>query len=100
MVILECRLRGLHSVILVLGLEKEVQAQLTDASEGCSRVDGFVRADGIKNTVLKADARIGKPYAIVGVDDELEGNCPNPGEYRMEHDIGDYGTWGFEFRLG
>lgn len=84
---------------LVSGLKEEVQAQLIDASNGCSRVDHFVSANGIKNTVLKSGERIAESYAIAGVGDNLKGKCPEPGEYRMEHDIGDSGTWGFTFQL-
>lgn len=84
---------------LVIGLEDEVRAQLVEASSGCARVDQFLRADGIENTVLKAGEQPKSSYAIAGVDRELHGACPTSGEYRMEHDLGDYGTWGFNFKL-
>jgi hypothetical protein len=84
---------------LVIGLEEEVRAQLMDISSGCARVDQFVRADGIKNTVLKAGEQTKRSYAIAGVDGELNGTCPDPGEYRMQRDLGDVGVWGFNFKL-
>lgn len=84
---------------LVIGLEDEVRAQLIEASSGCARVDQFVQADAIKNTELKASEQTKKSYAIAGVGGELSGNCPPPGEYRMEEQIGDYGTLGFNFTL-
>lgn len=94
--------QGVHSSdtgALVIGLEDEIRAQLIDASSGCVRVDQFVRADGIKNTILEAGEQSKRVYAIAGVDGELNSTCPSPGEYRMEHDFGDYGTWGFDFEL-
>lgn len=84
---------------LVIGLEDEVQAQLIEASGGCARVDQFIRADGIQNTVLEAGEQTERSYAIVGVDGELNGNCPPPGDYRMEEDIGEYGMLGFNFTV-
>lgn len=84
---------------LVIGLEDEVRAQLIETSSGCARVDQFVRADGIKNTALEAGEQIKRSYAIAVVDEELNGICPDPGEYRIEHDLGDYGIWGFNFKL-
>lgn len=84
---------------LVIGLKPEVEAQLAETTDGCSRVEEFVTADGIKNTVLAPGERIERSYAVAGVAAGLEGGCPDPGEYRMEHEPGSYGTWGFEFRL-
>ena len=84
---------------LVIGLEDEVRAQLIDASSGCARVNQFVRADGIKNTVLKAGEQTKRSYAVAGVAGELNGDCPNPDEYRLEHELGDLGMWGFGFKL-
>lgn len=84
---------------LVLGLEEEVRAQLIDASSGCARVDQFTQADAIKNTTLEAGEQTKRSYAIAGVGGELSGNCPPPGDYRMEEDIGEYGTLGFNFTL-
>ena len=84
---------------IVLGLEEEVQAQLMDVSSGCARVDQFTQADGIKNTTLEANNQVKRSYAIAGVGGELSGNCPPPGEYRMEHELGDFGMVGFEFKL-
>lgn len=84
---------------LVIGLEEEVRAQLIDASSGCARVNQFTQADAIKNTTLEANKQTKKSYAIAGVAGELSGNCPPPGDYRMEEDIGEYGTLGFNFTL-
>lgn len=84
---------------LVIGLENEVRAQLIDASSGCARVDQFTQADAIKNTTLEAGEQTKKSYAIAGVGGELHGNCPAPGEYRMEYDFGEFDTWGFDFKL-
>lgn len=84
---------------LVIGLEDEVRAQLIDASSGCARVDQFVQADGIKNTVLNAGEQTKRSYAIAGVAGELNSTCPDPGEYRMKHEWGDFGMWGFNFTL-
>lgn len=84
---------------LVIGLREEVQAQLIDAADGCSRVEQFVRADGVKNTVLESGERIERSYAVAAVDGNLEGTCPEPGDYRMEHDLGGQEVWGFEFQL-
>ena len=70
-----------------------------NASSGCARVDQFARADGIKDTAIKPDEQIKRSYAIAGVAEELNGTCPEVGEYRVEHEPGDFGTWGFDFRL-
>ena len=84
---------------LVIGLEDEVRAQLTDAPSGCARVDYFARADGSQNTVLKASGQTKRSYAIASVAGELNGTCPDKGEYRMEQEFGDFGVWGFNFSL-
>jgi hypothetical protein len=84
---------------LVIGLEDEIRAQLIDASSGCARVDQFVRADGIQNTVLKAGEQTKRSYAIAGVAGELNGTCPDPGEYRMKHVSEDFGMWKFSSNL-
>lgn len=94
--------QGIHDSeagALVIGLTKEVESQLLDVSDGCARVDQFLRADAIKNTALESGDRIQESYAIVGVERNLEGTCPTPGEYRLEQDLGEYGTWGFDFEL-
>lgn len=84
---------------LVIGLQDEVQAQLMDVSTGCSRVDSFVSADGIQTTTLAPNDRIEETYAIAGVNQELSDNCPETGTYRMEYEMSDFGTWGFEYKL-
>ena len=94
--------QGVHdskSGVIVLGLEEEVRAQLLDVSGGCARVDQFTHADAIKNTTLEANNQVKRSYALAGVGGELSGNCPAHGEYRMEHDLGDVGMVGFEFKL-
>jgi hypothetical protein len=84
---------------LVIGLQREVRAQLLDVSEGCSRVASFARADGAKSTSLSPGNRISETYAIAAVDAKLSNPCPATGSYRMEHDYGALGVWGFEFSL-
>lgn len=85
--------------VLVIGLQEEVRAQLMDVSDGCSRVNSFLTADGIQTTSLGSGDRVRETYATVGVNQELNGNCPDTGTYRMENEMGDLGTWGFKFRL-
>ncbi|WP_143423308.1 hypothetical protein [Halegenticoccus soli] len=93
--------QGVHTETgtLVVGLDEEIRNQLMETDSGCARVDQFVGADGIKNTTLDPGQRRKREYAVVGVDGELSGGCPKASTYRIEEELGDVGTWGFEFRL-
>lgn len=93
--------QGIHTKAetLVIGLDEEIQSQLMEVKSGCARVDGFVGADGIKNTTLNPGQRRKQQYAVVGVNGEMSEGCPKARKYRFEEKIGELGTWGFDFQL-
>ena len=84
---------------LVIGLEEHIQSQLTDTARGCARLKHFSAANGIQKTDLEPAETITKRYAIAGIAGNYKGVCPEPGSYRMEHGLGDYGKWGFKIKL-
>jgi len=84
---------------VVIGLADTVRGQLMDSSDGCARVPYFVRDDAIKKTALDPAETVERRYAVAGVDENLEGVCPEPGSYRLEADFEQYGSWGFEIQF-
>lgn len=93
--------QGVHtkSETLVIGLDEEIRSQLEGSDTGCARVDEFVSADGIKNTSLDPGQHRKQKYAIAAVAGKMSMECPDETTYRIEDELGDYGTWGFEFQL-
>lgn len=84
---------------LAIGLEGEVTGLAND-EEGCARVEFGIGRDSVEiETNLDPGDAFEQRYAIIGVDEHLDGRCPEPNTYRTEYEYGDHGTWGFEFRL-
>ncbi|WP_293032163.1 hypothetical protein [Natronococcus sp.] len=84
---------------LEVGLEDEVAAAVLDDG-GCARIERGIARDDVKvETVLEPGDAIEQRYAVAPVDEELGDSCPEPGTYRVAHEYGEHGTWGFELEL-
>lgn len=72
--------------------------QLVMNEPGCPRMEQLMRAGPApaKPTPIEPGEVITEKYAIVGIDGEYEGDCPEPGIYRSEARLGVEDRWGFE----